>query len=110
MNTIFRKVAIEDRLPELNKFVVLIDEAGEMIIYRRTDLGWQMRESNGINTPNNNLKLVYWLEEVEVPKNSDITLAECDVYEEYSEKGYAYAGGLFSKGARWMRDKITNII
>lgn len=65
METIFKKVSIEDRLPEKNKFVTTIDEAGEHRVYRLTEHGWNMRDSDGTNSPNNNLKITHWLEEVE---------------------------------------------
>jgi len=65
METIFRKVAVTERLPELMKFVTTIDIANEQRVYRLTKYGWNMRDSDGGNSPNNNLVITHWLEEVE---------------------------------------------
>ena len=56
--------AIKDKLPPLMQFVPCIDSAGEIIIYRRTEYGWNMRDIHGDNTPNNNLEIVSWLEKM----------------------------------------------
>jgi hypothetical protein len=80
---IFRKVKIEDRLPELNKWVTIIDEAEEHFVYRLTDIGWNMRDNDAINTPNNNRPLIYWLEEVD----------SLEAQERY-EKAFAYLENL----------------
>ncbi len=66
-------------MPPLEKFVPTIDEAGEIIIYRLVELqhydlktkklvprqSWNMRDMRGDNTPNDNLPITHWLEEVE---------------------------------------------
>jgi hypothetical protein len=60
----YRKVLISERLPEIGKFVTTIDEAGEHRVYRLTEHGWNMRDADGDNSPNNNLPMIYWLEEI----------------------------------------------
>ena len=60
----YKKVSILEELPPLNKFVFMLDEANEPFIYRLTEYGWNMRDVDGINTPNNNLPMKYWLKEV----------------------------------------------
>lgn len=60
----FKKVLIKDRLPELMKFVTTIDLNDEHRVYRLTEYGWNMRDADGDNSTNNNIELVYWLEEV----------------------------------------------
>jgi hypothetical protein len=66
----FRKVLISQRLPPPNKYVVTIDEAGNQFIYCIFESnvfpegwGWTSRDVRGINTPNDNLRMIYWLEE-----------------------------------------------
>lgn len=60
----YRKVKISERLPEVGKFVTTIDEAGEHRVYRLTEHGWNMRDVDGDNSPNNNLPIIFWLEEI----------------------------------------------
>ena len=65
---IFKAISIKDELPPLNKFVTTIDEAGEHRVYRLTEHGWNMRDAAGINSPNDNLPILYWLKDVpEIP-------------------------------------------
>lgn len=64
METFFRKVPASERLPDIGKFVATIDEANEIIVYRLTKYGWNMRDGMCVNSPNNNLKITHWLEEV----------------------------------------------
>lgn len=61
----YRKVLVAERLPELMKFVTTIDEANEHRVYRLTEHGWNMRDADGDNSPNNNLQITHWLEEIE---------------------------------------------
>lgn len=44
---------------------------------------------------------------VQLPTDEEISQADIALFNEYVEKEYAYIGGLFSKGAKWMRDKIN---
>lgn len=60
----YRKISVADRLPEKNIFVTTIDTANEHIVYRLTDEGWSMRDGVGDNSPNNNLAITHWLEEI----------------------------------------------
>lgn len=67
----FKKVSVKERFPELNKFVTTIDEAGEHRVYSLVNIdpigsSWNMRDPDGINSANNNLPIVYWLEEVDL--------------------------------------------
>jgi hypothetical protein len=72
MEKVFRKVKIENRLPEMWKWVTTIDSANEHSVYRLTDNdNWNMRDVDGINSPNNNLPMIYWLEEVAVDELED---------------------------------------
>ena len=58
----YRKVSIKEELPMVGKFVTTIDEAGEHRVYRlNNDATWFMRDSDGINSPNNNLPITHWL-------------------------------------------------
>ena len=43
---------------------------------------------------------------IQLPTDEEISQADIALFDEYVEKEYAYIGGLFSKGAKWMRDKI----
>ena len=61
----YRKVDVAERLPELMKFITTIDTDNEHRVYRFTDYGWNMRDANGDNSPNNNLPITHWLEEIE---------------------------------------------
>lgn len=61
----YRKVDVTERLPELMKFVTTIDTDNEQRVYRLTDHGWNMRDACGDNSPNNNLPITHWLEEIE---------------------------------------------
>lgn len=63
---ILRPVDVNNRLPEIDRFVLTIDEAGNQIIYKRTEYGWNMRDGIAANSPNNNLKITYWYEEIEI--------------------------------------------
>lgn len=63
----FKKVPLTERLPEQGKFVTTIDTANEHRVYRLTEYGWNMRDADGINSPNNNLEITHWLEEVDLP-------------------------------------------
>lgn len=66
----FRAVPITERLPELWKWVTTIDSAGEHRVYRLVEftgsvgLSWNMRDSAGEHSPNDNLPITHWLEEV----------------------------------------------
>lgn len=60
----YRAIPLEEELPPINKYVITRDEDGEHIVYRRTEYGWNMRDTNGINTPNDNLKITHWLKEL----------------------------------------------
>jgi hypothetical protein len=67
----FEKVSIENELPQIGKFVTTIDEANEQRVYRLVQvepigLSWNMRDADGINSPNNNLKITHWLKEVDL--------------------------------------------
>ena len=44
---------------------------------------------------------------VQLPTDEEISQADIALFNEYVEKEYAYLGGLFSEGAKWMRDKIN---
>jgi hypothetical protein len=44
---------------------------------------------------------------VQLPTDEEISQADIALFNEYIEKEYAYIGGLFSAGAKWMRDKIN---
>ena len=60
----FKAVSVEERLPEVGKWVTTIDTAGEHRVYRLMEHGWDMRDADAINSPNNNLHITHWLEEV----------------------------------------------
>jgi hypothetical protein len=62
MNYIYVPVSVKERLPDLMVFVQTIDIDGELIVYRRTEFGWNMRDSRGDNTPNDNKEIICWLE------------------------------------------------
>ncbi len=68
MGSYYRKVSIKERLPQLGKYVPVIDIKNEIIIYRMVEYNglqfWNMRDISGTNTPNDNFAMVYWLEEV----------------------------------------------
>lgn len=62
----YKKIAVAERLPDIGKFVTTIDEANEHRVYRLTEFGWNMRDVDGTNSPNNNLPILYWLEEIDL--------------------------------------------
>jgi hypothetical protein len=77
----YKKISVKERQPQLNKFVTTIDVNNEHRIYRLTENGWNMRDSDGTNSPNNNLEIEYWLEEVSdidnnTEKSLDVTSVE----------------------------------
>jgi hypothetical protein len=41
--------------------------------------------------------------------DEEILNAEMDTFHEYVQKGHTYIGGLFSEGAKWMRDKMKSL-
>lgn len=100
----FRKVKVSERLPEVGKFVTTIDEAGEHRVYRLTEYGWNMRDADGNNSPNNNLPITCWLEEfdgTELERKAKL-LDEIDesvskFYDE-DDEGNQDEGGLISIG------------
>jgi hypothetical protein len=61
----YRKVDVTERLPKLMKFVTTIDTNNEHRVYRLTDHGWNMRDADADNSPNNNLPITHWLEEIQ---------------------------------------------
>jgi len=61
----YKKISVKERLPKQGKFVTTIDEANEHRVYRLTEYGWNMRDLDGSNSPNNNLTITHWLEETE---------------------------------------------
>jgi len=73
---IFRKVLLSEKLPPLDKYVPMIDDHDEIIMYRRIEvpiLGssnmstfYNMRDLAGDNTPHDNHPMIYWLEEVTI--------------------------------------------
>lgn len=65
---VYRKISIHERLPELNKWVTTIDTDNQHRVYRLTKHGWNMRDTDGDNSPDNNLPITHWFEE------SDITI------------------------------------
>lgn len=62
----FKAVSVKERLPEKGTFVTTIDKANEHRVYQLTDHGWNMRDADGMNSPNNNLPITHWLEEVDL--------------------------------------------
>lgn len=86
----FREVLLTERKPELNKWVPTIDINGDISIYRMVEvpeeskealkdtfpdgLMWNMRDAGGNNSPNNNLKMVSWLEEYDEVKERETLL------------------------------------
>ncbi len=68
----YKKIPVAERMPELMKFVTTIDEANEHRVYRLTETGWNMRDPNGSNSPNNNLPITHWLEEIQFYDIEDV--------------------------------------
>ena len=102
----FKVVNIEERKPPLMKFVPTIDDNGEIIMYRRTEHGYNMRDSEGTNSPNNNHKIVSWLEPLPLTAiredaayvinkliNDETKSGSCD-----NELGHKIAMALFEEG------------
>lgn len=67
---LYKKISLEDRLPEMEKFVPLVDIKNQIIVYKRVEQKyfpegwcWTMKEMSkpGIN---NILPMTHWLEEV----------------------------------------------
>ena len=75
----FRAIPTLERMPELGKWVTTIDTAGEHRVYRLTEYGWNMRDLDGLNSPNNNLIITHWLEEEsELKKVKALQSENCD--------------------------------
>jgi hypothetical protein len=67
ITTLFRKVAISERLPKVGEWVITIDTEGNQIKYKLNEDGnWSMHESHSNDPVNNNLSMVYWLEPIDV--------------------------------------------
>lgn len=58
----YKVVSLVDREPPFMAWVVMVDIKGELIVYRRTELGYNLRDATGTHSPNNNLAFVGWLE------------------------------------------------
>ena len=69
INFYYVPVSTKERLPELMKFVPVIDTDGEIAIYRLTEYGWNMRDGMADNSPNNNKEIVCWLEKIDLIEN-----------------------------------------
>lgn len=67
----YKKISVEERFPEIGKFVTTIDTDNQHRVYRLTEYGWNMRDADGINSPNNNLCITHWLEEVDLSEVID---------------------------------------
>jgi hypothetical protein len=65
----YKKIDVLERLPELMKFVTTIDSSNEHRVFRLTKEGWNMRDADGDNSPNNNLRITHWLEEFDDSEN-----------------------------------------
>ncbi len=64
----FLTVATKDRLPPIGKYVPTVDADGEIMMYRLTEHGWNMRDIEGDATPNTNIKIEYWLEKIKTDR------------------------------------------
>lgn len=74
MGTYYKKISVKERLPKYDTYVPTIDSNGEIIIYKLNEIlisetglskhFWTMRDISGNDTPNDNLPILYWLEEV----------------------------------------------
>ena len=82
----YRKVKVSERLPEAGKFVTTIDEAGEHKVYRLTEHGWNMRDADGDNSPNNNLPIIFWLEEIKEYGSEEIIGKVSERFKELEHK------------------------
>lgn len=65
----YRTVDITERKPPYNVFVPTIDKQGNIFVYRLIEdknVGdyWNLRETPAINSPSDNLKIEFWLEEL----------------------------------------------
>ena len=83
----FKKVSVTEKLPQLNKFVTTIDEAGEHRVYRRVQNNavnyyWNVRDADGKNSPDNNLPITHWLEEV----NDSEVIDKAEKWDKLAEK------------------------
>lgn len=97
----FRKVDITKRFPEMGKWVTTIDEAGEHIVYQLTEHGWHMRDVSGDKSPNNNLPIRYWLEEIKMGSQAILGNA-IEVHEKIKEHDLDWNS--FSEG--WIQGRM----
>lgn len=88
----YRKVKVSERLPEIGKFVTTIDEAGEHRVYRLTEDGWNMRDADGIHSPNNNLAIIYWLEEFKNYGSVELIGSVEERFKELEHKNWDWKG------------------
>jgi hypothetical protein len=73
--TIFVRVPISERLPELGKYVPVIDVAGEIFMYCvNDDNSWSLRDTPGYNAPSDNLPMTHWLEETPIAPKRNIII------------------------------------
>lgn len=77
MEKVFRKVKCSESLPPLDVFVPTVDDHGGILIYRRVlteyyldgvfnEWAWSLRDLSTENTPHDNYKIEYWLQEVTI--------------------------------------------
>jgi len=58
----YKKVSLKEELPPVGEYVTVIDEKDNYRAYAMNkDGSWTLRDSDGINSPNNNLKLTHWI-------------------------------------------------
>lgn len=94
MTTILKAISIQERLPEIGKWITTIDEAGNYRVCRITEYGWQMRDPDGVHSPSNNLPITHWLEEIpithwlEETPNKSFSIEKVDRYWYWSGRNY----------------------
>lgn len=105
-NFYYVPVSTKERLPELMKFVPVIDTDGEIAIYRLTEHGWNMRDGMADNSPNNNKEIVCWLEKINLVESEqkETFLKMLDV----DKINYLIQNGTVQEPIDYVNNRLTN--
>lgn len=58
----YKTILVEKEYPPVGEFVTTIDEDGKHRVYKiNKDRTWTLRDSDGVDSPPNNLKITQWL-------------------------------------------------
>lgn len=83
----YQTISIEKESPPFGEFVTTIDKNGEHRVYRMNkDKTWTMRDSDGTNSPINNLEITHWLKKFDRSDFLKLVLAHQEIKETENKK------------------------